>query len=87
METKIEIRDEDLEPVVRRLLVKLLAEDRAESPKLDEELTVKQVAAIKKVEPRTVREWAKRKRIISHRTPAGQLRFYRRHVDAPLAGV
>lgn len=87
MEGKIEIRDEDLEPVVRRLLVKLLAEERAEVSKPDEELTVKQVAEIKRVTQRTVRDWVKQGRITYHRTPSGQLRFYRRHVDAPLVGV
>jgi excisionase family DNA binding protein len=87
MEAKIQISEEELEPVVRRLLVKLLAEERAGASGPDEELTVRQVAEIKKVEPRTVRDWVKNGRIKFHRTPSGQLRFYRRHVDAPLAGV
>lgn len=87
MEGKFHIDEEELEPVVKRLLVKLLAEQQAGGARPDEELTVKQVAAIKKVEPRTVREWVKAGRIPFHRTPSGQLRFYRRHVDAHLSGV
>jgi hypothetical protein len=46
MEAKIQISEEELEPVVRRLLVKLLAEERAEVSRPDEELTVRQVAEI-----------------------------------------
>lgn len=89
MEAKIQISEEELEPVVKRLLVKLLAEQGAggESVRPDEELTVRQVAAMKGVEPRTVRDWVKQKRLPHHRTPAGQIRIYRRHVEAPLSAV
>lgn len=87
MEAKIQISDEELEPVVRRLLVKLLADESAQGVKPDEELNANQVARIKGVTPRTVRDWVKQGRIRHHRTPSGQLRFYRRHVDAPLSQV
>ena len=89
MEARIQISEEELEPVVKRLLVKLLAEQGARGEKAapDEELTVKQVARIRGVEPRTVRDWVKQKRLPHHRTPGGQIRIYRRHVEAPLAGV
>ena len=89
MEAKILISEKELEPVVRRLLVKLLAEEgkRGEKDVPDEELTVRQVAAMKGVEPRTVRDWVKAKRLPHHRTPSGQIRFYRKHVEAPLSEV
>ena len=89
MEAKIQISEEELEPVVKRLLVKLLAErvNGHEPARLDEELTVKDVAALKGVEPRTVRDWVRANRLPHHRTPGGQIRIYRRHVEAPLAGV
>jgi excisionase family DNA binding protein len=51
------------------------------APARDEELTVKQVAALKGVRPRTVYDWVAQKRIRFHHTPGGQLRFYRRHLD------
>ena len=50
-------------------------------PDRDEELTVKQVAALKNVKPRTVYDWVAQGRFRRHHTPGGQLRFYRRHLD------
>jgi len=51
----------------------------------DEELTVKQVAMMKGVQPRTVYDWVKEKRIPFHYTPGGRLRFYRRHAERVLS--
>lgn len=51
----------------------------------DEELTVRQVAKLKGVEPRTVYDWVARKRIPFHYTPGNQLRFYRRHVETVIS--
>ncbi|HEX3558259.1 MAG TPA: helix-turn-helix domain-containing protein [Pyrinomonadaceae bacterium] len=87
MEAKIQISEEELEPVVRRLLVKLLAEESGQGARSDDELTANDVARIKGVTARTVRDWVKQGRIPHHRTPSGQFRFYRRHVDAPLSAV
>jgi excisionase family DNA binding protein len=72
-----------IERIVERVVERREAERRAvESPPArDEELTVKQVAALKGVRPRTVYDWVAQKRIPFHYTPGGQLRFYRRHLD------
>jgi excisionase family DNA binding protein len=56
-------------------------------PRPDDELTVRDVARMKSVEPRTVYDWVKRHKegeggLKFHHTPGGQLRFYRRDVEA-----
>ena len=51
----------------------------------DEELTVKELATMKGVRPRTVYDWVREKRIPFHRTPGGRLRFYRRHAERVLS--
>lgn len=79
--------------VLRRLIREELRAMQVEGPEPaekrdgDEELNASQAARIKGVTPRTVRDWAKQGRIRHHRTPSGHPRFYRRHVDAPLAQV
>lgn len=75
--------DERAEIVARRIVAETLA---AQAPK-DEELTVNQLCQIKQVSRRTVYDWVDKKRIPHHYTPGGQLRFYRRHVEAPLQEV
>jgi excisionase family DNA binding protein len=57
----------------------------AEKKDGDEELTVKELAAMKGVQSRTVYDWIKEKRIPFHYTPGGRLRFYRRHAERVLS--
>jgi excisionase family DNA binding protein len=72
------------ERIAERVYERKEAERRAVTPEpdRDEELTVKQVATLKNVKPRTVYDWVAQKRIQFHYTPGGQLRFYRRHVES-----
>ena len=51
----------------------------------DDILTVRDVARIKGVKPRTVYDWVREERIPYHRTPGGHIRFYRRHVERVLS--
>lgn len=73
--------------VLRRMIREELRAMRDEEPKPveekdgDEELDVKELAAMKGVQPRTVYDWVREKRIPFHRTPGGRLRFYRRHAE------
>lgn len=56
---------------------------RAEpEPTGNEELTVEQVAQVKRVKPGTVYGWVREGLIKYHRTPSGRLRFYRRDVES-----
>ena len=73
-----------IEKIAEQVVDRRLAEIRGDEPARpdrDEELTVKQVAALKNVKPRTVYDWVAQGRIRHHHTPGGQLRFYRRHLD------
>lgn len=81
-ELSVELADL-IERIVERVVERREAERRAadSAPDRDEELSVKQVAALKGVKPRTVYDWVAQKRILFHYTPGGQLRFYRRHLD------
>lgn len=72
-----------------RLLIRqeihIIESERNASPEpVNEELTVEEVARIKKVKPRTIYDWIKAEppKIKFHRTPSGRLRFYRRDVEA-----
>jgi excisionase family DNA binding protein len=73
--------------VLRRLIREELSAMQADASKPveekdgDEELTVKELAAMKGVRPRTVYDWVREKRIQFHYTPGGRLRFYRRHAE------
>ena len=71
------------ERIAERVYERKEAERRASQPTPlpDEELTVRQVAELKGVKPRTVYDWVSQKRVPFHHTPGGQLRFYRRHLD------
>ena len=51
-------------------------------PPTEEVLTVREVAEIRKVKPRTVYSWVEKRRIPFHHTPTGKLRFYRKDVEA-----
>ena len=51
-------------------------------PSGEEELTVKQVAELKGVKPKTVYEWKDRELLPFHTTPTGRVRFYRADVEA-----
>lgn len=77
------INTEALRQLIREELNAIRAEEPrpAEKEDSDEELTVKQVARMKGVKPRTVYDWVREKRIPFHKTPGGRLRFYRRHVE------
>jgi excisionase family DNA binding protein len=73
-----------IEQIAERVYERKEAERRVlepAAPDRDEELTVKDVARIKKVAPRTVYDWVATDRIKFHHTPGGQLRFYRKHLD------
>jgi excisionase family DNA binding protein len=71
------------ERIAERVYERKEAERRAREtpPGQDEVLTVKQVAQLKGVKPRTVYDWVAQKKIQFHYTPGGHLRFYRRHVE------
>jgi excisionase family DNA binding protein len=81
------INTDVLRQLIREELRAVLSEDSeaAEKKDGDEDLTVKEVAAIKGVQPRTVYDWVKEKRIQFHYTPGGRLRFYRRHAERVLS--
>lgn len=49
-------------------------------------MTPAEVAAVFKVDPKTVTRWAAAGRIASIRTPGGHRRFYRDEVEALLQG-
>jgi excisionase family DNA binding protein len=73
---------EGLRLLIRQEIV-AYAQACAEPEPLDnEELTVEQVARIKKVKTGTVYVWVREGLIKVHRTPAGRLRFYRRDVES-----
>ena len=56
--------------------------ERAARPKSpDDELTVREVAALKKVSTRTVYAWVAEGRLTPRRTPGGHLRFSRLEVE------
>lgn len=52
----------------------------------DRLLTVREVAAIFGVDPKTVRRWKDAGKLAPHRTPGGHLRFSEREVKA-LTGI
>lgn len=81
------INTEALRQLIREELRAMQNEDSkpAEKKDGDEELTVKQVADLKGVKPRTVYDWVAQKRIQFHYTPGGRLRFYRRHAERVLS--
>ena len=81
------INTEALRQLIREELRAMHAEEPgpAEKKDCDEELTVKELAAMKGVQPRTVYDWVREKRIPFHRTPGGRLRFYRRHAERVLS--
>ena len=77
------INTEVLRQLIREELraMQVNASQPAEEKGGDEELTVKELAAMKGVRPRTVYDWVREKRIPFHYTPGGRLRFYRRHAE------
>lgn len=81
------LNTEVLRQLIREELRSIQAEESkpVEEKDGDEELTVKQVAKMKGVQPRTVYDWVDKKRIPFHRTPGGRLRFYRRHAERVLS--
>jgi excisionase family DNA binding protein len=81
------INTEALRQLIREELRAMQAEgaEPAEKKDGDEELTVKELAAMKGVKPRTVYDWVREKRIPFHYTPGGRLRFYRRHAERVLS--
>jgi excisionase family DNA binding protein len=81
------INTEALRQLIREELRAMQADvsEPAEKKDGDEELTVKELAAMKGVQPRTVYDWVKEKRIPFHYTPGGRLRFYRRHAERVLS--
>jgi excisionase family DNA binding protein len=54
-------------------------------PEFENLLTPAQVAAMWKVDPKTVTRWAKARRLTSIRTPGGHRRYYESEVRAMLA--
>ncbi len=81
------INTEALRQLIREELRSMQAEgpESAEKKDGDEELTVKELAEMKGVKPRTVYDWVRERRIPFHRTPGGRLRFYRRHAERVLS--
>jgi excisionase family DNA binding protein len=83
------INTEALRQLIREELRAMQVEEPepepAEKKDGDEELTVKELATMKGVRPRTVYDWVREKRIPFHRTPGGRLRFYRRHAERVLS--
>ena len=81
------INTEVLRQLIREELRAVLSEESepAEKRDGDEEMTVKELAAMKGVKPRTVYDWVAQKRIPFHYTPGGRLRFYRRHVEGVIS--
>jgi excisionase family DNA binding protein len=81
------INTEALRQLIREELRAVLSKESepAETKAGDEELTVAQLAEMKGVQPRTVYDWVKEKRIPFHYTPGGRLRFYRRHAERVLS--
>jgi excisionase family DNA binding protein len=81
------INTEVLRQLIREELRALRDEDSkpADTKGSDGELTVKELAQMKGVKPRTVYDWVKEKRIPFHYTPGGRLRFYRRHAERVLS--
>jgi excisionase family DNA binding protein len=81
------INTEVLRQLIREELRSMQSEESksVEEKDADEELTVKDVARLKGVKPRTVYDWVKEKRIPFHYTPGGRLRFYRRHAERVLS--
>jgi excisionase family DNA binding protein len=81
------INTEALRQLIREELRAMQSEESktVEEKGGDEELTVREVAKLKGVKPRTVYGWVAEKRILFHRTPGGQLRFYRRHVEGVIS--
>jgi excisionase family DNA binding protein len=81
------INTEVLRQLIREELRAMQAEESepAETKDGEEELTVKDMAKLKGVKPRTVYDWVKEKRIPFHYTPGGRLRFYRRHAERVLS--
>ncbi|MFL6283542.1 MAG: helix-turn-helix domain-containing protein [Pyrinomonadaceae bacterium] len=81
------INTEALRQLIREELRAMQNEDSkpAEKKDGDEELTVKEVAQMKGVKPRTVYDWVRENRIPHHYTPGGRLRFYRRHAERVLS--
>lgn len=81
------INTEVLRQLIREELRAMQAEESEPPEKKDgdEELTVKDLAAMNGVKPRTVYDWVREKRIPFHYTPGGRLRFYRRHAERVLS--
>jgi excisionase family DNA binding protein len=81
------INTEALRQLIREELRAMQTEESESVEKKDgdEELTVKELAEMKGVKPRTVYDWVREKRIPFHRTPGGRLRFYRRHAERVLS--
>lgn len=81
------INTEALRELIREELRAMRAEEPGpvEEKGGDEELTVRELATLKGVRPRTVYDWVRERRIPFHRTPGGRLRFYRRHAERVLS--
>lgn len=76
---------EALRLLIRQEIVAIEREraNAAPQPESKQELTVEEVARLKRVKPRTIYEWIKADppRLKFHRTPSGRIRFYRRDVE------
>lgn len=73
-------------PSAREILREIVREEVASymayvQPPLEEELTLAEVAKLKKVSKRTVYDWVEKNIVTFKRTPGGQLRFTRKDVE------
>jgi len=66
----------------RKIVREELSARFKDRPAVEDELTVKQVAEMKGIKPKTVYEWKDKGLLPFHKTPTGRVRFYRRDVES-----